>query len=52
MHVCIYSQCINAFIFTLEMRRCIGGHVNQGFAGFLQAKKSPLIGGLCLALGG
>ena len=52
MHVCIYSQCTNAFIFAMEMRTCIGGLVGQGFAGFLQAKKSPLIGGLCLALGG
>lgn len=48
MHVCIYSQCVNAFIFALEMRMCIFGLVDKGFGDFLWAKKSPHNGGLCL----
>ncbi|MDD5442295.1 MAG: hypothetical protein PHH99_02585, partial [Pseudomonas fluorescens] len=52
MHVCIYSQCTNAFIFPREMHECISSLAGEGFNGFLQAKKSPLGGGLCLTQGG
>jgi hypothetical protein len=47
MHVCIYSQCVNAFIFTQDMLMCIFGLVIQGVTGFWQAKKNPLLGGFC-----
>jgi len=52
MHVCIYSQCTNAFIFSKEMHRCIFSLMGKGFDDFVQAKKSPLDSGLCLTQGG
>jgi hypothetical protein len=48
MHVWIYSQCINAFIYELVMHIRIGTPVGIGLAGFYQAKKNPHTGGLCL----
>jgi hypothetical protein len=43
---------MNAFIFRKEMHECISSLMGEGFADFLQPKKSPLDGGLCLTQGG
>jgi len=32
----------------MQMHECIFVFVGSGFGGFSQAKKSPLVGGLCL----
>ena len=52
MHVCIYSQCTNAFILIMEMHKRINNLTKMGLGDFLQTKKSPLVGGLRLTEGG
>ena len=48
MHGCIYSQCINAFIYALEMRWRMNVSPAKALTAFRQAKKNPLNGGFYL----
>lgn len=47
MHVCIYSQCVNAFIYAREMRECMKAPQLKGLAVFSRRKK-PANGRVCL----
>ncbi|SDO60755.1 hypothetical protein SAMN04490202_1382 [Pseudomonas reinekei] len=50
MHHCIYSQCMNAFIYAQQMHLRIECSKNKGACSFLKAKKNPPMGGFYLTV--